>query len=401
MNRLKSSLSILLSLLLPVAVTLPAHAAATSRTNITVNCDLGEENEDDHNIVEGDRLKIRLLNCGGETIFDVDDLGNSTFPGNVVLSSSGYTIPNNDVTLTVRGVPTDGTFLAANIAMSNGVYVLDIDVYIAGDAFEPSSTLLQTRKISMPLGTSDMMIREAMIGDATGDSGSGDVYIGGDPSCVVEPGRHVYRRVDFVVTRPGDYDFRVVDVSPFDEDMYWGVAQNPSSDPFVALYSDFDPANPEANVLGCNDDGDKTNIAEIDTTWDFTDDPSGPLYDSLVTNRGYVMDNQFSWFRASDLEPGTYALVFFPYRAISSDEFQAGTDTAPFKNSFSWDPAPQSVTIEAWGPNGGIVSDEDLAPTGGVDSTIALWAGLAVLGVGVAVGARRRREAMVSVSEMN
>jgi LPXTG-motif cell wall-anchored protein len=46
-----------------------------------------------------------------------------------------------------------------------------------------------------------------------------------------------------------------------------------------------------------------------------------------------------------------------------------------------------------WGPEGGIVLGfEELAPTGGVNPSFALWAGLGVVGIGVAMTVARRRE---------
>jgi hypothetical protein len=180
------------------------------------------------------------------------------------------------------------------------------------------------------------------------------------------------------------YDFRAVDVSPLDEDMYWMTGEYPNSDPFMVLYEGFNPNDPEAGVVGCNNDSDTNDTAEIEDYWD-------PADDSLLTGTGYIMDEEWPWYRTT-LDPGNYSLVIMTPETISTADFDEGHNGATSFNGDTWDPIAQSTTYEMWGPAGGIVFGEELATTGGVEPSFALWAGIGIVGVGVAVAVARRRE---------
>lgn len=374
-TRIASLMALTTAMTLPVLYAAPASALAVDRLTVTVDCNVGEGYEDDHNIASGDVLTINLLNCSGDIIQDLDDTTNVTMAGNVTVDSSGsQSIPSDDIDIVVDG--------AADIEIDGA---LDIDVNLAAYAGDPTSELLATKKLTMRLGAPDMMLREEMIGDPVADDGNGDIYMGGNTACQVEPGNHVYSTLDITVTEEGTYDFRAINVTPMDEDMYWGVPKFPSSDPFFVLYDDFNPNSPEDGIVGCNDDGDNTGTTEIDDYWS-----SSP--DSIETGTGFIMDDQWPWFR-TELEPGKYTLAFIPYSTIGTADYNAGVFATSSGNfGQTWSPRAQSVTYEMWGPEGGIVVGEPLAPTGGIDPTIALWSGLGVAGVGVAMTVARRRQ---------
>lgn len=373
--------------LLPITLAAPAYAVAYDRLNITVDCVLGETGEDDHLIAPGDVLSVTFTNCDGLDIEDEDDTGNATLPDNTVVDDSGtQTVSGNSFVVTVVG--------AADLEVDGDE---DVDVSVAGTSDNPNSTLLETEEVTLGLSASETMIREAMIGDPVGEDGDGNVLMGGDPNCQVEPGLHVYETLEFRVTENGEYDFRAVAVSPIDEDLNWGTDKYPSSDPFLALYSGFDPSDPEVNIVGCNDDSDDTGIAAIDDVWL----GSGDSYDALVTESGDMIDDQWPWFRTV-LEPGSYTLVYMPYSTMGTDDFALGqfgptSSHNPTDNpELRWDPIEQVVTYEIWGPEGGItLGSEELAATGGVEPAFALWAGLGVISVGVAMAVARRRELRV------
>ena len=363
----------LVAALLPISLATPAFAVEYDRLNITVDCVLGEVGEDDHVLRPGDVLNVTFTNCSGLTIEDEDDTGNATMPDNtVIVSGNTQTISSNSFVVTVEG--------AADLEVDD--YSPDVDVYLAGTVDDPSSTLLATEEITIELSASETMIREEAIG-TPGDNGYGEIYIDGRVECEVEPGLHVYETLEFTVTTAGTYDFRAVAVSPIDEDLNWGVDEYPSNDPFLAVYETFNPALPETEVVGCNDDGDNSGITEVDAAW------SGE--DGLVTDAGDLLQDEWPWFRTT-LEPGNYTLVYMPFSTAGTEDFAAGRFASSSGSTTTWDPIAQTVTYEMWGPAGGIVFGEELATTGGVEPSFALWAGIGIVGVGVAVAVARRRE---------
>ena len=364
----------LVAALLPISLATPAFAVDYDRLNITVDCVLGEVGEDNHVLRPGEVLSVTFTNCSGLTIEDEDDTGNATMPDNtVIVSGNTQTISSNNFVVTVDG--------EADLEVDDDDP--DVDVYVAGPVDDPSSTLLATEEITIELSASETMIREEAIG-TPGDTPTGGIYIDGRVECEVEPGLHVYETLEFTVTKAGTYDFRAVAVSPIDEDLNWGVDKYPSSDPFLAVYETFNPALPETELVGCNDDGDNSGITEVDAAW------SGQ--DGLVTDAGDLLHDEWPWFRTT-LEPGNYTLVSMPFSTVGTDDFAAGQfGELAEQSGLTWDPIAQSTTYEMWGPAGGIVFGEELATTGGVEPSFALWAGIGIVGVGVAVAFARRRE---------
>lgn len=337
-----------------------------NRLDFVVDCSLGETGEDDHNITAYETLVVTLVNCAGLFLSDHDDTGNATMTGLGVLTDSNVEIPSGSVTLTFTGeADIDFDFSEEQSSTGPEFEDLDLDVRVATEVPNPASTLLATRSVSIELTASEVMIREEAIG-TEGDDGSGDVYIGGNENCQVEPGLHVYSTLDFSITESGEYDFRAVEVSPIDEDMNWGVTKFPSSDPFLAVYENFDPANPEDGVIGCNDDNDDTGVAAIDDQWLLAND-------ALLTETGYILDDQWPWFR-TDMEPGDYSLVYMPFAAMGSEDFNAGRFSG---EDPTWDPTAISVSYEMWGPEGGIVFGTEPAVSGdpGIFLTVTGGAG--------------------------
>lgn len=375
---LKSAIAMFAALSIPAIAVAPASALAIDRYTITVDCDatLPDGAEEDHNIAPGDLLTITILNCSGIVIWDNDDAGNAFLPGGAVIDATQtQAISSDNFVVTVDG----GAGLEIDTTTIGESTDWDIDVNVAYDVGNPAgATLLATETLTFPLGVADMMVREAEIGGL-------DVFLGEVSTCEVEPGQHIYRNLDFTVTASGEYDFRAVSVNPMDEDMYWMAEEYPNSDPFMVLYEDFNPNDPEAGVVGCNDDSEDNDTAEIEAYW-------GPADDSLLTGTNYITDDQWPWYRTT-LDPGNYSLVIMTPETISTADFDAGQNGATSNNSDTWDPIAQSTTYEMWGPEGGIVLGfEELAPTGGVNPSFALWAGLGVVGIGVAMTVARRRE---------
>lgn len=179
----------------------------------------------------------------------------------------------------------------------------------------------------------------------------------------------VYSKLSFTVVKEGLYTFRVVDAT--------GVGgANDFGDPYLALYSAFDPQNLDANLVGCNDDIGTAALDVLLPGYNFnTMDPYFEGYDA--PEDGDI--GQYPYF-AVTLAPGSYTLI-------------TTTFTAQDKASWVSDAlGPQSVIFEYWGPECGIEGscDATLANTGvDVAGTVSL-AGLALLG-GIVMLAWRRR----------
>lgn len=370
---------------IPLVSLSPATAVDFDRLNFTVDCVLGETGEDDHVIADGEVVTVTLENCAGYYIRDHDNTTNVTMTTVGELDDNLDEIPAGLVTLTIEGHANLDINLTTDPEEDTEIFDIDIDVYVAAPINNPESTLLATEEMTLSLGAPETSIREEAIG-TDGDDGSGDIYIGGLEMCEVNPGPHVYETLDITVTESGLYDFRAITVDPIDEDLNWGVPKYPSSDPFLALYTEFDPADPESNVVGCNDDGDETGYADIDDAWVINDEES---YQGLVTEGGNILDRQFPWFRA-DLEAGEYTIVYMPFNAMGTADFNLGQYHESADNNDTWDPIAQSVTYEMWGPEGGLAIGHGLAATG-VEPSLALWSGLALAGTGVAITVARRR----------
>jgi hypothetical protein len=139
---------------------------------------------------------------------------------------------------------------------------------------------------------------------------------------------HVYQTYEFDVSTSGNYTFRFVATNPLDGDTFWwGDDGFAMQDPFLAVYSSFDPSNPSLNVIGCNDDGGNTGI----------------------TTTGYFLDSLYPQF-SSTLPAGHYTLVLTTF------------GDSPLG---SWNDGAQGGTFELWGPPGSFAPAEpELAVTG-------------------------------------
>lgn len=208
--------------------------------------------------------------------------------------------------------------------------------------------------------------------------------LGGDPACSldhpiigggVNPSDPIRRYVPLTIniTKAGHFTFRIVDQNP----AYTGNnSENPVSDPFLALYKDFNTADLDAGLQGCNDDAASSALSN---PWS-----NG---DTFPTNGVSNTNDRWSHFEV-ELEPGTYTAVFTTFLATADI------------NSGAWS-FPQQVTFEYWGPEcsieGATCSSGTLANTGISQSTTSVLGSIALMvsvaGVGALVVVRRSRRA--------
>jgi hypothetical protein len=376
---LKSAVALLAASTLPLIAVAPASAVELDRLNFTVDCLVGETgSEDNHTLIPGETLVVTLANCAGYYVEDDKTSGLATLTGGIVLEDEVYVeIPAGPATITIVGSASGAADIEIHdlddLSM-NSEFDIDIDIETAGTVADPESTLLVTEEMVVALDAEEMMVN--------GEVNDGDILLGANEACRLELGLHVYETLDLTITEAGVYDFRAIAVNPFSSHLYWGLGRTPSSDTFLAVYDNFDPANPNNGVVGCNDDADGSGVDYVEVA--FEENPA------LVTEAGDLINDRFPWFQ-SELAAGEYTLVLMFYQTAGTDNFSIGEyGTTSEVYGDTWDPAPQSATFEMWGPAGGLELGHTLADTG-VDPAFALWSGLALAGTGVAITAARRR----------
>jgi hypothetical protein len=199
--------------------------------------------------------------------------------------------------------------------------------------------------------------------------------LGGDPTCELESGVHIFATHTVSVNTSGEYTFRVVTTDPLTGDVVaWGDNNLPIDDPFVAVYTAFDPADPDSNVVGCNDDGDNN-----ESSTEYLEGTSATIGHTHLVNGNY---SQF----VKNLDAGTYTLVLMSRQDQSISDWNEEAYPA------------QSATFELWGPEGAYALSDTgaaLPDTGLTTPSWVLPTGLSVVAFGLAIGAvsflRRRR----------
>lgn len=309
-------------------------AATAANYGITIDC--ADSTADyDVDLVEGDTLQITLVNCtSGVTATQGDGLDGFTEDLNTITGDAV-------VHYTAGGENTYSTITFADEVDSDFLY---INVYPIVD--DPSGALLATEDVTIAGGT---------VMTIPGDPGD-EYNLADNSDCTLESGPHPYSVLHVTITEAGDYTFRIVgsasEVPAGDEE------SAASDDPYLAVYGDFDPANPDANVVGCNDDRDS---------------------DAFSTS-GQTLQNLYSEFGAT-FEPGNYTLVLTGYGSFAEADWVFGDQTS---------------TFELWGPEGGLTVGApevtELAETGARASEL-MPVGIALMIAGVAVMAIRRARA--------
>ncbi len=310
--------------------------AANLDTTVSINCSSFDEDVTSDDVLAAEGAIITFNVTGtcetGMTISSDDADGGITVAGTfTAASSAGTTIPGAvPATFTVSGTTN------VRFDKASSEFGLDVPVVVVPDVADPVGTLRQS---------GDITIAATPTLEMTTD---GD--LAGDENCAMSTGAHAYATGTLTVDRSGTYSIRVVNTNPLtDSTAGWG-ADIPMSDPFLAVYSSFDPANPNANVVGCNDDGSNNR----------GDEPGDyPDYGATLSPK-YLINGLYPWFSAK-LAAGSYTYVLTTYSAYGIANWEGGAQTA---------------TIEVWG------LDDTLADTGARE--IPAWATFA--GAGLVVG---------------
>ena len=365
----KSAIALLAVSAIPFVAAAPASAAVNpDLSSITLDCNTSYDDYWDLPFYTS-TVTVTFLNCETFNIYDWDNTGEMTYNGGTVIDSTG----TNEV---------DSSTEVITVAQAGYLEVWDSDDEANGKDFmlsfhdpyempDPSGT--QLADTTQTFAATDTL--ETTYGTADEISAGDEIGIGGDTeNCGILPGQHIYATQDITVSKSGEYTFRVTGMdAPSSYLLPTGDFQ-PVSDPMVALYSTFDPSDPNTGNVGCNDD--LNDLA-------FGDHDYGDA-DFNITQQGDYVEGHFSYF-VSNLEPGEYTLVFTTWDDISASEWEAGDN-----NGDTWTPGAETVYFDIWGPDGGLTLGHNLASTG-VNASFGLWAGLGLLGTGAAIAVARRR----------
>jgi hypothetical protein len=265
------------------------------------------------------------------------------------------------------------TFIDSGSSTQHMAWVAELSV-----EHVPAGVLNVTAPVSIPAGAPELDLSFETVGD-------GDHYVGGtDVSCAVTAGMHVYGALAVTIDQAGTFTFRAVESDPVSRAVDPLAAFAPVLDPMLALYSTFDPANPDNGVVGCNDD--------LTSQFDY---PNTDYSVAEGLSGGRIMAGIFPYFMA-DLQPGTYTLVLLTYGNASAAEWVAGDSGGGM-----FTPGAESVTFEMWGPQGSVsvcttactpIIIPDVLPPTGANTASAFFAAAAVMfGGALVIGSRGRR----------
>jgi hypothetical protein len=332
---------------------LSGTVAANLDTTVNINCSSFDANSTSDDVLKAEGAVITFNVTGtcatGMTIDTYDT--NLSETGGITVGGTYTAATASPGTVISGAVPATFT-VDGNTRLhlvKDGSFDLYITVVDVPNVADPVGTLRQSGDISIAATPT----LEMTVDDNTGGNGH---YLGGDENCALVEGAHAYATGTLTVDRSGDYSIRVVNTNPLtDSTSAWG-ADLPMDDPFLAVYSSFDPANPDANVVGCNDDGE----------YNHGDLPGDYPHFGATLNPKYLINGLYPWF-SSKLAAGSYTYVLTTYSQYGISNWEGGA---------------QAATIEVWG------LDDALADTGAREiPTWVTFGGAGLVIAGLALGA--------------
>jgi hypothetical protein len=280
-------------------------------------------------ITAGQTVTVDQTNCGFAHLYT-----GSTDPA---LSGEDDDVPSATFT-----VPSGTDITLAQSSNASYDQTNEFMVETADPLADPASgNLLFTQDATIPLNPRSFTVP----GDvpATQDVPAQHA-LDGNQDCLMVGGDHVYSTIDVTVSTAGSFTFRVVGTDPLSSYTDPTAANYAINDPLLAVYKDYDPANPDAGVVGCNDDYDNTGESNS-----YTGAGAASLPD------GSIVEGHFPAFSA-DLTPGHYTLVLTTWDNISVNDWDNGIGN-PAVDLADWTPRPQTATFQLWGPAGALEVD--------------------------------------------
>ncbi len=319
-------------------------------------------------------VDVLLVNCDGYYLGDQDNTGDAETEDGTVDSSGTLLVNDVNELLTLSG-EVDVYFLT-DPGANDFAMLAARDIY---DMANPAGSLVVDSA-----GTISLDPVQFTIGSQQDITDENEITIDGNGDCGILAGDHIYTIQRFHVTIAGQYTFRVVGTDPVSS--YIQVGQyNPISDPMIALYDgEFDPANADSAVEGCNDDFNDLTIDGYN--WSIPNSQSDADHVYATTEDGTAIEGHFPVFTA-DLAVGDYSMLVTTFDNLSAEEWANGQH-----GEYVWEAGVGTIEYEVWGNPVGIEAvDEFALASTGVDPSFGLWSGLALAGTGVAITVARRR----------
>lgn len=195
-----------------------------------------------------------------------------------------------------------------------------------------------------------------------GFDNDGNHLLGGLADCKLQAdggADHVYATTTIVVDKAGRYTFRGTHSTPAGSYMTDSSQYHPLEDPLLVLYSDFNEANPDDNVVSCNDDLSR----KFSYQESYLAEDAGTS-GTIEGHQPYIV---------AELEPGTYTLLMTTWQAIST----AGWATGDTEDEDTFTPGDASVSVEVWARD-----SATLAATGSKLPVELVWIGFALVALG-------------------
>jgi hypothetical protein len=288
--------------------TYPGVTEGASSPNYTVTVDCtdpdfwGAGEGISYEMAPGGTVTVTTTGCTGNTeVIAIDKRSSSgAEPGGVSINGTPQTVPS-----TVAIPATFVIYPNTEVEFQNVNDTFFIQVNETSDSISnPAGELGQTTEVLIPAANPLSTNFPSPLDPANPNNG-----------CIFDNNgaEHVYQTYEFDVSVSGNYTFRFVETNPLNGDIFWwGSDSFDMQDPFLAVYSAFDPSNPSSNVIGCNNDRGNTGIS----------------------SNGYFLDNEYPQF-SSTLPAGRYTLVLTTF-----------SDTP----ASAWTDGAQGGTFELWGP---------------------------------------------------
>lgn len=291
-----------------------------------------------------DVISLTLANC---TTFESFD-STGTVINSGLISNGPHTLARND------------WYKFYNSGATNGFQVIVAPTFPQQN---PAGTLISTRDITIPQTNA----RVFTLGAGNVD----DEYELAEMShCALSVDgaeTHVYATLDFTVKQSGTYTFRGISSNPAGSFVTDSREYHPLEDPFLAVYQNFDPTQPDNGVIGCNDD--LRNVRSY-----------AEKYAVENIGGGLTAEVHQPFFTAS-LTPGDYTIVLTTYEAIPATVWATG-------RSGEFLAGDASTRVQLWGPAGSLIVEGEtyeLANTGRNSDPSLLIGAFALLGLGFVI----------------
>ncbi|WP_375399633.1 putative Ig domain-containing protein [uncultured Amnibacterium sp.] len=318
-RRRRLAAALVIGLLLALLPVLPASATPPSPNPLPLNCrDASVSWDAKVPLSPGQQFTVAGSGCNRIHI----DSGAINANGAVITPNGTPDAVGNWTNIVASA---DADFTVYRLIGGNVVSSSRFQVTIVPPLADPSGSLLSTNTVT--IGAAPDVFTA---GAASSGSTFGEHFLNENPNCGIIPGDHVYTALTVYISQPGNFTFRTISTSPTSPNLDLSLPITPIADPFLAVYGTYDPAQPDQNVVGCNDDYDNVN----------------QVTNSARLADGTVVEGHFPAF-TSTLQPGIHTLVLSTWDTISAADWQSGS-LGGFPGTFT--PGPESATYQLWGP---------------------------------------------------